>query len=308
MTLAIEGAATATFSGGTTGTINITTGGTDRIIEIVIYSEKDSVAQSVASVTASGLTFALRKQLQWGPTSGFNTDNVIETWWAYAAAQQTATTITVTLNVATDDAAMVVFAATGVIDTSAPWDVNGSLPATSAITAFTSNIPTVSGVSTSAANTLVIAAAGCSRNQFTGPDTGYSTIGEAANGGGANYGYLGVYYKLFSSEQSSITVHGNASIGQPGWLVDALSGGGINRTPGVGSLALSTVAPIRSATNSLVSAVGSLALSSAAPTVSNVFNTDRVPGVALLFFSPTAPVISTRVVAGGGAAAMLIGI
>jgi hypothetical protein len=226
--MSIEGSASAIFTGGTVGTIDITTSGTDRIIVIQISSEMDDTPQSVASVTASGLTFALRKQFQSSFSSSPTHDTVIEIWWAYAAAQQTGTTITVTLNVTTDNASLIVFGVVGATDFSAPWDVNGSLPATNS---GASSIPSCTGISTTSTDSIIFGFYATYLNGMPSAGSGYTQIVTAENTGGTNYSYSMAQYQSVGAAQSGITVAaGTSEIGW-GWVVDAISGGGGSPPP-----------------------------------------------------------------------------
>lgn len=228
MTLAIEGAATTQWStGATSGTINITTSGTDRIIILVVASEKTGTVQSTNLPTASGLTFALRKTLPFTDSGGG--DQVLSVYWAYAAAQQTAKTITINLGATPDDVSVGVFAVSGVTNFTNPWDTNSSLPATA--TGNSGPPATVSGVSTTQANSMIFGFYG-TRNGPTNPgaDTGngYASVLSLVNTGGSAYSGVFVESKLCSSAQSSLTVAtaNSGSSSHYTWIVDAITADG----------------------------------------------------------------------------------
>ena len=91
VSLAVEGAATAdSLINAASATIDITTSGTNRII-ILHATLEGGAARTMSGVSASGLTFNKRSAVAAGDV--YNVD--VEVWWAYAAAQQTGTTITV---------------------------------------------------------------------------------------------------------------------------------------------------------------------------------------------------------------------
>lgn len=202
MALAVEGAASTMFSGAGPATVNITTSGTDRIIVVAVGHEEASAQTSVP--TATGLTFALRKR--YTETDNGGRFNVMETFWAYAAAQQTAKTITVTMSGAIDDAVIGVFAVSGVGNFVTPWDSNAALPATA--DTFSANTPPpVSGVSTTSAPTLMFgffgARDGCATTVNTG--AGWTSILNVVNGGGSLEEIYAVASIPFATAQSGIT-------------------------------------------------------------------------------------------------------
>ena len=77
-------------------------------------------------MSASGLTFNKRSAVAAGDV--YNVD--VEVWWAYAAAQQTGTTITVNFSGAVDCATFGTFAVSGVNNFNKPWSNDATLPAT----------------------------------------------------------------------------------------------------------------------------------------------------------------------------------
>jgi hypothetical protein len=82
----------------------------------------------------------------------------LDVFWTFSASSQAAIAVTANLAATADDLGIIVIAVNGCGNTSAPWDVNGSLPASiSDLTAGlgTNSIPTVTGVSTTAPGTLI---------------------------------------------------------------------------------------------------------------------------------------------------------
>jgi hypothetical protein len=233
MTLAVEGAATAIFSStATPAAINITTSGADRIVVVVVQNEKSTGAPTVSSVTAAGLTFALRKQY-----INLSGQNDLEVWWAYASAQQTAKAITVTLSGATDDSNIAVFAVSGVTNFAAPWDANPALPVVNS--SLSASPATVPGVYTNNANCMVFGFWGNYANTTATVGSGYTSVATSHNAGGARFSNLLVEKQLFSSIQSNITVATAAANGADwGMIADAITSdantGALTKLSGIG--------------------------------------------------------------------------
>jgi hypothetical protein len=137
-------------------------------------------------------------------TTNSNSANGIETWWALASSPLVSDVITVHTDFF-DDITVTAFAVSGA-NTGSPWDTNGSLPALN--NGSGNNAPSVSGVSTTATDTIVFSFAGDAQNpQFVnGAGTGYTQLAAPHNNGRNNWSNGECQYKAFSSAQSSITV------------------------------------------------------------------------------------------------------
>ncbi len=145
--LAIDGTATASSSTSTCVMTLTTTSANDMIVVFVT----DSVnTDTVLSVTATGLTFTNRKQLSWG-AAGVST---AEEWSAPSSGILTSKTITVTMNTqAAYSNRCNVFGISGA-NTTTPYDVNVSLPASAQFVDSTKNISAT--ISTTAPETMLI--------------------------------------------------------------------------------------------------------------------------------------------------------
>lgn len=218
-TLTLDGSATAIMSGNNSGTITLSTNLSNDIIVLAVISENNGGAgKHVTGVSdGSGLTWASRASIDAAET-GLSLD----TWWAYAPSALSSDVITYTLSGSIDDAALVAFGVNGASNTTAPWDTNVSLPA-SASTSVPSTPASVSGVSTSAATTMLIGVAGDGTSMGShsySPDTGFSNIDGIYNGGGSRAAAIGSQYKVVSSAQSGITLNSGISA-SPRWVIIA---------------------------------------------------------------------------------------
>src|ERR1035437_6820012 len=240
MTLAIEGAVAADFGGGaSSATIPVTSGGTDRIVVVHICTERNATPRrTVTSVTAAGLTFAKRKDLDVGDIYGTS----VEVWWAYAAAQQTALTITVTMSGVINSGTHAIFGVSGCTNFTDPWTANSSVPKT-AVDTGAGSVVQVTGVSTTEPNCIVFG--------FYGGETGSTPNAETTpiaftqayarqNWGGSRHSSIWAEYYIFSSAQAGITV-GSASSTLSNWgmIADAIT----DATPPLTGTWASTEAP-----------------------------------------------------------------
>lgn len=196
------------MTGSNMGTITLTTTGTNTIVVLCVINENNGGTQrTVTGVSGGGLTWASRSQV-----TGADTWISFDTWWALAASPLTSTTITYTLSGTTDDACVVAFGVNGSSNTSAPWDTNVGLP-------FSANgggtSVSVSGVSTTTANTFMISFAGdgtsTGSHTYT-PVAPFTLIDGVYNGGGSRAACIGVGQNIVSSAQSGITVTSNLSL------------------------------------------------------------------------------------------------
>jgi hypothetical protein len=221
-TIIADGEGHANF-GGTGGTVTgFTTTLTDDIIIVIVANETTTSGafRPVSSVSGGGLTWALRKQLQWNAGSHTNANN-LEVWWAHAPTALSAVTITVAVSGGSvDDGTIDVFAVHGA-DTTTPFDPNGSLPASNTGTA---SDPSVASVSTSAGNSFLFSVYATPHpGAADAPNTGFTKIANFTNGGGTDYSTQQSQSKEFLTAQSGLTVTYNG-LTQSDWgmIVDAL--------------------------------------------------------------------------------------
>lgn len=121
----------AVFFGSTGSTtvlpFNISTGSTDEIIVVdIMFTCSGATSISVASVTATGLTFANRQVI--GSSSSGNSR--FERWWAHAPTPDTFA-VTVTMSAGPANTAIVInsYGVVGVGNPSSPWDTSSAFPA-----------------------------------------------------------------------------------------------------------------------------------------------------------------------------------
>jgi hypothetical protein len=197
--LAFESPNQSIFSSTSSGSINVTTLGPNRIIVLTVMSELNGTVPTVSSVTASGLTFALRNRYT---DNAAGAGNNIEVWWAYSSAQVTALPISVTLSSATDDSCLGVFAVRGVTNYAAPWDTNISVPATQKGQGTTVSIP----VSSTASSGLLLGFWGNNYSTTGTSGSGFTQVLTSHNGGGSRWANLVIEVEAFSTVQSGTPV------------------------------------------------------------------------------------------------------
>jgi hypothetical protein len=203
--LSIDGTpALGSSSGSATVTCTLTTSLTNDIV--IIYVHINHATVSVSNITG-GLTWALRKRF---------TGNSVgeEVWWALAATAQSAVTFTVNLSGTPTNSDAGCFAINGA-NTSTPWDVNGSLPATG--TASSASAPTVTGVSTTNANTMLLGMYGTQTGSSSSVGASYTLIQV-----GGSFGNIGQEQQVVSGTQSSVTVSWTGNHNSWNMIADAI--------------------------------------------------------------------------------------
>lgn len=216
MALALDGHATGSWSSGTTITATLTTTNTNDVI-VAVVGTVGNVTITVTSISATGVTWngSARKTL------AFSSHGDLEIWYGTAAANLSAVTITVNLSGSTLSAGNVnVFGVSGA-NTGSISDANASLPATG--TGASGTAPTVTGVSTSNANDMIIGGCGIAGNTTETAGTNFTLI----DGAGHNNESTANEYQVVSATQSSISVaFGTAAVGGNwGMIVDAIKAG-----------------------------------------------------------------------------------
>ena len=234
MALAINGTPVHSSLTGTSITSpTFTTTAANCIIIVAVIAEQFPTAPVVTSVTATGLTFALRKAINLSGLVG-NCGGDLEVWWALASSTFSGT-ITANLSFACDDNCIGVFAVSGA-DTVNPWDPSSTSPTNSAIT---NTVPTVtSALSTSNANSMLLgfAASGSPGGTVTqtagalGGTTGTLDINEE-NNGGSNSSALAVEHRIVSAAQTNVSVAFGAAY-HDNWFIiaDAIQAPGSGAT------------------------------------------------------------------------------
>lgn len=196
--------------------------GTGRIVVLLISMCSDS-PPSVSAVSGGGLTWARRSQF-------FNTESggptqTQEVWWAYAAAQVSAASITITESSASfiNTRVAIILSVSGVTSTSAPWDANVAVPA-NATRNGTATIPGVAGVSWNSTDGVVISHQTTRNPVFTqAAPTGFTQSGPENNepGAGDRRTYTVGGYKIVSATGSAQSFADGASSTAGLWLFTA---------------------------------------------------------------------------------------
>lgn len=210
------------------GTVMLTTANAADLIVLIVFAEgasKPGFPYSISSVSGAGLTWTKRKAF----TSSNGGGQLIEIWYAQAAAILSSQTITFTFSATLDDFAAFAFGVSG-YDTTTPWTTNVSLPATNSASA--SSDPSVSGCSTSEANTMMIAAAGSSNsgNFSSGSDpSGWSSLGTPPSTINGNLAAEAIgAYQLETSAQTNLTVTFQTAVTNWVAIVDAIRAAPVN--------------------------------------------------------------------------------
>lgn len=218
----LDSHASAAISSASSGTIGITTVGSNVVVEIEVACEVNSTSAAPSiTVSGGGLTWARRPNGQF-PFSSTNVQvgganlfgTAVDKWWALCASP-TALTITITFGAAIDDASVVARGWLGA-DTVTPYDPNASLPASVISITHTGVAPSVGGVSTTNANTVVTGTVanfkgGGSGGVLLTANAGYQLVNTNgidgnANNGAVNNSLVQTEGQIFSSAQSGITV------------------------------------------------------------------------------------------------------
>jgi hypothetical protein len=179
--IAFDGVASSQASGTQTISAAITTTQPRDIIGAVVYAEQ-TPQPSVASVTAPGLTFA-RHIVSHATDRGD-----LELWWAMAGSPLDAVTVTVAYPANFDDAALVVFAASG-CNTNSPWDTSPGLPG--AATSY-NTAPQFPPVWTGEIGEVLINASATYYTGHVATPWQFDLVASVSNGGGEWYAGLNV--------------------------------------------------------------------------------------------------------------------
>lgn len=218
----IDGSAHNIWSGGATGSANLSTTSTnDVILAYIVYEINSGTMPTVTSVTSSGLTFVKRSSVLNNPGGGRQA--AVEVWWATAATTLSSQTITVTLSSSIDDAGVAVFGVSGAGDPTNPWDSDPSLPSVGA-----GNPGPISlNYSTTDPDDLVIWCEGGNAGGNTSAPSGFTTIANLVNGGGALFADLATAGEAQSVAASGQTVVGTSTLTNIRCaIVDAITGAG----------------------------------------------------------------------------------
>jgi hypothetical protein len=204
--LALDGTvAGANFTTSTTPTATLTTPTAGDIIVIQESNTADNTSplKTITSISdVAGLTWNKRSSLATASLTAFFLEEV---WWAYSPGALTADVITINLSAASKAGNITAFGIKGFLGTSyqtAPWDVNGSLPAF--LNGNVVDDPHVT-LSTTATDTMVLGFLAALDAAGASSGTGYTLL-NAFNAAGNAFGWSGgSEYQVFSTVQTSIS-------------------------------------------------------------------------------------------------------
>lgn len=210
--------------GENSGTLSLTTSGTDRIILACVATTLPSGGGVPATlstiVDSNGLTWTKRTSHSWLNSAGDQIYN-IELWWAYAHAQQTSNSVVATFSAACGYAYALI-AVSGVQSSAwaQPFDTDASLPSLTVNLSSPTTAPTAT-VSTQGANVGVVSA-WCN----------FSNMAEPASAGAWtdmwHFNFIGQVifhglHKSFTGAQASVTPDwAGSSTSDYGLLIDAI--------------------------------------------------------------------------------------
>jgi len=160
---------TGTVNGGTSVALsNFSTGGANRLVLVTIDNSNGASNFVVSSVTATGLTFTLVSSIEKWP--GFGHTDV---WEAWASSTQTNVAVTVNFTGAVQGAART-YCFSGTISTGVASAAIGAIATNNW---FSNGNPTTVDVTTTAANSLVIASVGITGDTTLTAGTGQTNDG-----------------------------------------------------------------------------------------------------------------------------------
>jgi hypothetical protein len=188
---------TAIQTGGTSGTIFLTTNAANEVVFLFVQVGTTG-ATITTSVSGAGLTWTKRKSV-------VNTNvaySLTELWYAPAPSIVAGSEIAVTTSGTMDDMALIIAAVTGC----APqiFDTNASLPA-GPETSSTSPIPIT--ISTSETNDVVFGVIGTNASNgslLVDTAAGFSLLTSVTNAGGTHFARMGVEYNVYATPQSGL--------------------------------------------------------------------------------------------------------
>jgi hypothetical protein len=209
MALALDGNATGSVSDSAATSVGaaLTTTVADLLIACVYTNDPSFAAfRTVTGISGAGTTGWTQHAAITGNTSTFKKTN-LEVWWGTAAAALSGVTITATYSGGA--VATIILAAFSGANTAAPFDTNGSIPATSSDLDGTASAPTTT-ISTNNANDALISVIGTTEAGPTFGDfqSGFSSMGTVDGFGAPSFEAVGseAEYRIVSATQSSAAV------------------------------------------------------------------------------------------------------
>jgi hypothetical protein len=222
-------ASCAGCGGTTTGpAITISTSGTNELVILLIGGDKVAGGAITWTPSGCGLTWTLRASAT-GILNG-TPQFAMQEYWAAAASQLSACTVTTTSSVNQDAGTIIQFSLTGVASLVTPFDSNVSLPS-----ATTSNRqPPSASISTNQAAFIFAAYTNSGNNNngltLVSGSSLIQNIHDGAHNQDNTSGSNGGSYSTFKSSFTCCTT-GNTPFGAQGVIVDAIAGTGGGATP-----------------------------------------------------------------------------
>lgn len=219
---------TSTQTGGTTGTISLTTAATNEVA--LLFIEVGTTGAAITTgVSGGGLTWTKRKSV-------INTTlayALTEVWSAPVPSIVAGATITVTTSGTMDDMALVIAAFSGC--SAQIFDSDASLPA-GPVTTGTSTIPIT--INTTQTDDMVLGILGTNASNVgaVSVDGGalFTQLAKVSNTGGTHFAGLVVQWNTYTSPQSGLSFSFGGTAGTASMLVvaDALTANGISGAGG----------------------------------------------------------------------------
>lgn len=200
---------------GSSHAVSVTTTQTNDFLVLVVGLQSSSLGDTVSSVTGGGLTWTKVKEVSSAALVNAGNGNSAEVCsvWISSLASSVLTAQSITANFTLGNAYTMVLTAWHGVNTTTPLDTNAGNPFFLDNNTTTSNIPTVTGVSTTNANTVIIAA--YTSQNFAGSNrtagTGYTLDFGTNNANSFANEVTPVEHKIVTSAQSSVSVPFNSA-------------------------------------------------------------------------------------------------
>lgn len=209
------------FTRTTSGTATLTTSLTNDIIVVVIATGDAASTQTVSSVASANVTYAKRKDFAVTTNGGQKLN--LEVWWGLATSALTSEVITVTVSGSLGTNTIIAFGVNGSSNTAAPWDTNVALPATGSDVTGVTTQPTVTGISTTAAATMLLSFMAEARATAQTAGTGYTLVKTQTNAGGlVSDTTSAAEQKTVSTTQSGVSSTFGTNIDNWSMIADAI--------------------------------------------------------------------------------------
>lgn len=219
---------TAQITANNTITCTYTTDDVDEIILLFFNGQTGANALTAVQVSTvndtNTLTWAKRTQkisASMNVSGGHTCLDTVEVWWAHSPTAQSGT-ITLVTNLTPDSMSVAAQPFLNVLSMTAPFDTDGSIPASS------ENDTTTGSVATETINTAapgyVMGIWGSAAGGDIGADTGWTHLITSDTSSGTNWSRLNVVGMTTFSPQTGLVVDGTGSEASWVFIADALAG------------------------------------------------------------------------------------